>query len=77
MQIAFYSGKDCHLCDLAQQLLETSPLFDTLEVNRFDVSSDHQLYHLYGAKIPVLKRLDNNRELGWPFESQQLTDFLS
>lgn len=76
MQIAFYSGKDCHLCELAKQIVKNHSDFNHLEITYFDVSADHQTYHLYGARIPVLKRLDNNKELGWPFDHVQFSEFL-
>ncbi|GAA6183344.1 glutaredoxin family protein [Aliiglaciecola sp. NS0011-25] len=77
MQLKFYSGKQCHLCDLAHALLaEVATSYD-LEVTTVDVKSDHQLYHLYGARIPVIQRQDNQKELGWPFDLMQLKGFLA
>ncbi|GAA0852034.1 glutaredoxin family protein [Aliiglaciecola litoralis] len=77
MQIFFYSGVDCHLCDLAKDLLKQQSQYNDLNIEFIDVRQDHQTYHLYGARIPVLKRQDNQAELGWPFDSDALTDFLS
>jgi hypothetical protein len=34
------------------------------------------LYHLYGAKIPVLKKTDADDELDWPFTLESLVEFL-
>jgi hypothetical protein len=41
-----------------------------------DVRDSTDLYHLYGARIPVLYREDINSELPWPFDSFQLCEFL-
>ena len=76
MKLNFYTGQDCHLCKLAEQLLADLKSTDKLQVSKYDVKQDHDLYHLYGARIPVLKRLDNNSELGWPFDSKQLQEFI-
>jgi len=76
MNLAFYTGKQCHLCDLAQQLLEQDQHYSELQIEKFDVSQDHNLYHLYGARIPVIKRIDTEAELGWPFTAQSLREFL-
>lgn len=75
--LSLYSGSNCHLCSVAEQLLLTTLVNAEQEYQKVDVASNHQLYHLYGAKIPVLKRHDINTELPWPFDQQQLIEFLS
>ena len=75
--LVLYSGTQCHLCDLAYALLQDVDSHAADHVEKIDVASDHQLYHLYGARIPVVKRLDSGAELGWPFDVQQLKDFLA
>lgn len=75
--LTLYSGKQCHLCDIAEALIrQTLPSADD-DMKKVDVSNNHQLYHLYGAKIPVLKRWDTLEEITWPFNQQQLIEFLS
>jgi len=76
MKLNFYSGENCHLCELAEQLLSQIDSVSSFQVDKFDVKTDHQLFHLYGARIPVLTREDNNNELGWPFDLEQLQEFL-
>ncbi|GAB2675626.1 glutaredoxin family protein [Aliiglaciecola sp. 3_MG-2023] len=76
MQLIFYSGKDCHLCDLAMSLLTQLGSNYDIHLTKVDVKTDHQLFHLYGARIPVIKREDNQQELGWPFNLIQLKEFL-
>jgi hypothetical protein len=46
-------------------------------LEKVDIKSSPDFYHLYAARIPVLKRVDSQAELGWPFDAQQLTEFLS
>lgn len=77
MKLNFYSGENCHLCELAEKMLAQLDPALGLEVRKFDVKVEHDLHHLYGARIPVFKRLDNNSELGWPFELDQLQEFLA
>ena len=76
-KIMFYSGPHCHLCDLAQALIDQLPAGSIDELTKVDISKDHQAYHLYAVRIPVLKRVDNQQELGWPFDLEQLKGFLS
>ena len=76
-KIMFYSGPHCHLCDLAQELMEQLPSGLVSEVEKVDIAKDHNAYHLYAVRIPVLKRADTDEELGWPFDLEQLKRFLS
>ena len=51
-------------------------MYSALDIEKVNIRNDANLYHLYGARIPVLKRADNNREIGWPFDSSTLETFL-
>lgn len=75
-KFVLYSGQNCCLCDDAKALLAQT----TINLNQLveiDVKSDPQIYHHYGARIPVLQNTDVQQELAWPFDLQQLTEFLS
>lgn len=74
MKVILYSGKDCCLCDQAEALIQRLDI-SQLQVTKVDVRASTDLYHLYGARIPVLVRTDN-KELDWPFDQQQLQEFL-
>ena len=76
MKILFYTGPHCELCDLAQQELEKTAYYSSLEIEMRNVRDNTQWYHYYGVRIPVLKRVDNENEIGWPFDSQMLEAFL-
>lgn len=76
-QLSLYSGTNCHLCELVETMLKATLVDAENQYSKIDVASDHQLYHLYATRIPVLKRHDDNTELAWPFEQQQLIEFLS
>ena len=76
MHIILYSGKDCCLCDQAEALLQQIQ-HTSVQLEKIDVRASSDLYHLYGARIPVLLRKDNHQELAWPFELSQLIEFLS
>ena len=76
-KVILYSGKQCHLCDLALDLVNQLDESKSPEIEKVDIATDHNAYHLYAVRIPVLKREDNQKELGWPFDLQQLEAFLS
>ena len=71
-EILLYTRPDCHLCELATQMLEQSGV-TWYEV---DIESDLDLIRKYGNHIPVLYRGDVDRELAWPFSPQTVKDFL-
>lgn len=75
-KFVLYSGQHCCLCDDAKTLLAQAS-FDFSELEEVDVRSDAHIYHLYGARIPVLVKVNNQTELAWPFDGQQLAEFLS
>ncbi len=76
MKIYFYTGPQCSLCDLADIELARTSRFSSLTIEKVNIRNSTELYHLYGARIPVLKRDDNNKEIGWPFSAADLEEFL-
>jgi glutaredoxin len=54
-RLAFYTRRDCHLCEAARQVLERvrgrGAVFD---LDIIDVDSDPALQALYGTEVPVL-----------------------
>lgn len=76
VKIFFYTGPQCSLCDLADVELGNTSMFASLAIEKVNIRESTDLYHLYGARIPVLKREDNNKEIGWPFSTADLEEFL-
>jgi glutaredoxin-like protein DUF836 len=80
-QFILYGTLGCHLCELAEAQL--APLLALLqqqalviEIECVDIADADALLQRYGELIPVLRRLRDDAELGWPFEEQTLHDFL-
>ena len=76
MKIIFYTGPQCSLCDLADVELQQTSMFSSLVIEKVNIRTSTELYLLYGARIPVLKRADNEKEIGWPFSAADLEEFL-
>ncbi len=49
---------------------------ERIELKKINIRDSAVLYHLYGARIPVLKREKKDLELGWPFTLDDLIEFL-
>ncbi|MGV8836689.1 glutaredoxin family protein [Cellvibrio sp.] len=74
--IYLYSTPGCHLCEMARDIV--SPLLNnySLYLEEIDIAESDELIERYGVRIPVLKSPRHIDELGWPFDTQQATDFL-
>lgn len=63
MRLTLFQRDDCHLCDLALEVLAAArvPEFDSVFIDE-----DPTLEQRYGVRVPVLRREDG-AELDWPF----------
>jgi Glutaredoxin-like domain (DUF836) len=70
-----YGTSACHLCELAQEMLEAqSKARPGLVFEKVDISTSDALFERYGVRIPVV-RDPEGRELGWPFSTAELCEF--
>ncbi len=74
MRLILYQRDDCHLCDLALDVLAhaRTPDFESVFID-----DDAQLEACYGERVPVLREDISGRELDWPFDAQQARDFIA
>ncbi len=73
MRLNLFGTRYCHLCDEAEAILRGMDI----EAIYVDIADEDALLEKYGTRIPVLKRLDNGTELGWPFDAAAVAQFLS
>ena len=73
MPLILFQRDDCHLCDLALEVLAHAriPEFESVFIDDDDV-----LEARYGIRVPVLHRSDSGAELDWPFDAGQVAAFL-
>ena len=73
MPLVLFQRDDCHLCDLALDVLAQAraPEFESVFID-----GDAELEARYGERVPVLRDGDG-RELGWPFGVTGLERFLA
>jgi hypothetical protein len=65
----------CHLCEVAEA--ELLPFVEHgLLVELVDIIENPAWVDRYALRIPVLRRIDNGAELDWPFEAEQVANFL-
>lgn len=72
IELVLYSTTHCHLCEQAASLLILFEKEYPIKWSAVEIAYDDTLLNLYELKIPVLKRLDNDRELDWPFTMDEI-----
>ncbi|APO94661.1 glutaredoxin family protein [Xanthomonas vesicatoria] len=73
MALTLYQRDDCHLCDQAVEVLAQARAG---EFSSVFIDDDLALESAYGERVPVLRDADG-RELGWPFDSRRLCEWLN
>ena len=73
MNLTLFQRDDCHLCDLALEVLAAArvPEFESVFID-----GDEALEARYGERVPVLRDEADGRELAWPFDAEALAAFL-
>ncbi|NMP15263.1 glutaredoxin family protein [Thalassotalea sp. Y01] len=71
---ALYGTEGCHLCDDAQALCDM--VLSNQGYRLVDIVDDEKLVELYATSIPVLEHLPSHVALYWPFDFQQLQEFI-
>ncbi|MEL1263609.1 glutaredoxin family protein [Pseudoxanthomonas putridarboris] len=73
MPLILYQRDDCHLCDLALDVLAAArvPEFESVFID-----DDAGLEARYGSRVPVLLCSDTGAELEWPFDAGRVGIFL-
>jgi len=73
-QLILYYQPDCHLCDDAEVLMHDAGLVGAYQ--KVDIETDLELLKRYGIHVPVLQRVDDQKELFWPFDLVGLAAFV-
>ncbi len=74
MSPILYQRDDCHLCDLALDVLAAARL---PEFESVFIEGDETLEARYGTRVPVLRDETSGAELAWPFDVDALQGWLS
>ena len=74
MTLFLFQRDDCHLCDLALEVLAAAraPDFESVFID-----GDAGLEARYGERIPVLRDDARDAELDWPFDAGAVRAFLA
>lgn len=75
--VYLYSTPGCHLCEMASEIVQPLLSNYSLYLEEIDIAEADELIERYGVRIPVLKSPLHIEELGWPFDSEQVANFLA
>lgn len=76
--LVLYGTYGCHLCEQAQQIIYQVLGADASDiVTEIDIASDDDLLERYGVRIPVLRKKHSDNELDWPFDHDQVIQFVT
>jgi hypothetical protein len=73
-QLTLFQRDDCHLCDLALEVLAQARVPDFESVF---IDGDEALEARYGVRVPVLRDGTADRELEWPFGIEAVQAWLA
>ena len=73
-RLTLFQRDDCHLCDLALDVLAQARIPDFESVF---IDGDDDLEARYGTRVPVLRDEGDRTELEWPFAVEQLRAWLA
>jgi hypothetical protein len=76
-KLRLFTTQGCHLCEQAQALV--SPLLreSVFALELVEISGSDEMIERYGIRIPVVLREDRTEDLGWPFTTEMLDNYLS
>lgn len=69
--LILYTTAGCHLCELADTILQTLAAQHQLTIIPTEIGDDDELVARYGIRIPVVQFPDDT-DIGWPFDQQYI-----
>jgi len=73
-ELILYGTSACHLCEEATAILLPITSASGIAMLQVDIADEDELMTRYGLRIPVLAC--NGLELDWPFNTEQVVEFL-
>ncbi len=68
----------CHLCELAEQIINDHLSSNKIWlIERIDIAEQEQWQAQFALFIPVLYHPESKKQLGWPFDAQQVNLFFN
>ena len=77
IELQLLGTEGCHLCEQADELINLCLTNDTgIEIRKIDIADHAEWQERYAARIPVLRHEASANELSWPFDQDDIDQFL-
>lgn len=77
-RVVLLGTSDCHLCELAEHIInDYLSSNQTWLIERIDIAEQEQWQAQFALLIPVLYHPESQKQLGWPFDLQQVNLFFN
>ena len=77
-RVVLLGTSDCHLCELAEHIInDYLSSNQTWLIERIDIADQEQWQEQFALLIPVLYHPESQKQLGWPFDLQQVNLFFN
>ncbi len=80
MRVILYHTMGCHLCEQAEAVIAGFQVAfpqRSIQILKTDIADSEELVCLYGIRIPVLKIEGQSQTLDWPFDINELHNYLA
>ena len=77
MNLILFGTSACHLCEQAETILQHVLIqYPKIKLELIDIAIQTQWQEKYAIRIPVLLDSQSQRELGWPFNEDDVIIFI-
>lgn len=77
-RVVLLGTSGCHLCELAEQIINDHLSSNKIWlIERIDIAEQEQWQAQFALFIPVLYHPESMKQLGWPFDAQQVNIFFN
>ncbi|MDP1658783.1 MAG: glutaredoxin family protein [Methylotenera sp.] len=77
IHLQLYSTSHCHLCEEAENFLEIIGKQYDISWVTIEIAEDAKLYEKYSLLIPVVKRINYDTEIVWPFSIDDIKKLIT
>ncbi len=78
LQCLLLGTSGCHLCEQAEQIINACLLDNPgVTIEMIDIAEQEQWQENYAIRIPVLYHPETKKELGWPFDKDNVIQFIN
>lgn len=77
MHLILFGTSACHLCEQAEQILANCLRDTDCILEHIDIAEHTEWQAPYAIRIPVLLNPKTQKELGWPFDAEEVRAFVA